>query len=202
MKVMADKAYITKWCFWSPGEGSAKSPPLPFVSPMAKRRLSQLSRMVLHAIHEVSQGKQNIKITFSSEYGEITQQLKISEEILETQKVSPTKFSHSVFNTPVAVATIAEKNTAGYSAICAGKDSFYCGFCECLAALYSGADKERIYVHGDELIPEPFQILSGGANTPFVIAFFLSLVPSDCSIEVPKNFHCTGPDFAKNFLHI
>ncbi|MDR1830930.1 MAG: beta-ketoacyl synthase chain length factor, partial [Candidatus Fibromonas sp.] len=71
---MTDKAYITKWCFWSPGKGSAESPPLPFVSPMVKRRLSQLSRMALYAIHEVSQGKQNIKITFSSEYGEITQQ--------------------------------------------------------------------------------------------------------------------------------
>jgi hypothetical protein len=158
--------------------------------------------MALYAIHEVSQGKQNIKITFSSEYGEITQQLKISEEIIETQKVSPTKFSNSVFNTPVAVATIVEKNTAGYSAICAGKDSFYYGLCECLAALRSGADKERIYVNGDELIPEPFQILSDGANIPFIIAFFLSLTPSDCSMEVPKDFHCTGLDFAKNFLHI
>jgi len=197
-----NKVYIAKWCFWSPGEGSADAPPLPFVSPMLRRRLSQLSRMAIHAIHEVSQGRQDVKITFCSEYGEIAQQLKISEEILESGKVSPAKFSNSVFNTPVALATIAEKNTAGYSAISAGKDSFYYGLCECIAALRSGADKERILVNGEELIPESYQVLAGGANTPFVLALFLSINRSDCSIEVPENLYYKGLDFAKNFLHI
>jgi len=158
--------------------------------------------MALYAIHEVSGGKSNIKITFSSEYGEITQQLKISEEILDSNAVSPAKFSNSVFNTPVAVSTIVENNTAGYSAICAGKDSFYAGFCECLASLRFGADEERIFVHGDELLPEPYQFLAGGPNVPFIIALLFSLTPSDCSVEVPKDFHCSGLDFAKNFLHI
>jgi len=199
---MATKVYITKWSFWSPGEGSSDAPPLPFVSPMIRRRLSQLTRMTLHAVHEVSQGKPNIKITFSSEYGEITQQLKISEEILESNTVSPAKFSNSVFNTPVAISTIVEKSTVGYSAICSGKDSFYSGFCECLAAISSGDGKERIFVHGDELIPKPYQILANGQNTPFVIALLFSLTPSNNSIEVPKDFHCTGLDFAKTFLHI
>jgi len=169
---------------------------------MHKRRLSQLSRMAMHAIHEVSQGRRDVKITFSSEYGEIMQQLKISEEILETQKVSPAKFSNSVFNTPVAVSTIAEKNTAGYSAISAGKDSFYYGLCDCIAALRSGYDKERIFVNGDELIPEPYQILAGGANTPFVLALFLSLVPSENCLEFLDNFPRSGLNFAKDFLHI
>jgi len=199
---MPQKVYIAKWNFWSPGKGSADSPPLSFVSPMLRRRLSQLSRMAMYAIHEVSQGRQDVKITFSSEYGEIVQQLKISEEILESGTVSPAKFSNSVFNTPVAVATIAEKNTAGYSAISAGKDSFYYGLCECIAAMRSGADKERIFVNGDELIPEPYQVLAGGANTPFILALFLSLNPSDCSIEISEDFYYNGLDFAKNFLHI
>ncbi len=158
--------------------------------------------MVLYAVHEVSQGKQNVKISFSSEYGEITQQLKISEEILESGKISPAKFSNSVFNTPVATSTIAEKNTAGYSAVCAGKNSFYYGLCECLAALRSGADKERIFVYGDELVPNSYQALIGGANTPFVLALFLSVTQSENSLEFPENFSCSGMDFAKNILHI
>jgi hypothetical protein len=197
-----NKVYISKWCFWSPGKGSEEAPPLPFVSQMLRRRLSQLSRMAMYAIHEVSQGRQQVKISFSSEYGEITQQLRISEEILEVQKVSPSKFSNSVFNTPVAMASIAEKNMQGYSAICAGKDSFYYGLCECLAALRCEADKERIFVHADELVPEPYQAFTGGANTPFVLALFLSLAQSENSLEVPENFSCSGLDFAKNFLHI
>jgi hypothetical protein len=199
---MLNKAYISKWCFWSPGKGSAEAPLLPFVSSMLRRRLSQLSRMVLYAVHEVSQGRQQVKISFSSEYGEITQQLKISEEILENEKVSPSKFSNSVFNAPVAMATIAEKNMQGYSAICSGKDSFYYCLCECLAALLCGADKERIFVHADELVPEPYQAFTRGANTPFVLALFLSLAQSENSLEVPENFSCSGLDFAKNFLHI
>ena len=158
--------------------------------------------MVLYAVHNVSQGKQHVKISFSSEYGEITQQLKISEEILESGKISPAKFSNSVFNAPVAMTTIAEKNTQGYSAICSGKNSFYYGLCECLAALRSGADKERIFVHGDELVPHPYNALIGGENTPFVLALFLSVAPSESSLEVPDNFSCSGLDFAKFFLHI
>ena len=199
---MLNKVYLAKWCFWSPGEGSAEAPPLPFVSPMLRRRLSQLSRMVLYAVHEVSQGRQQVKISFSSEYGEITQQLKISEEILESEKISPAKFSNSVFNVPVAMASIAEKNIQGYSAICSGKNSFQYGLCECLAALRSGADKERIFVHGDELVPQPYQTLIGGANTPFVLALFLSLVKSENCLEILDNFSCSGLDFAKNILHI
>jgi len=197
-----NKIYAAKWCFWSPGEGSTEAPLLPFVSPMLRRRLSQLSRMVLYAVHEVSQGWPQVKISFSSEYGEITQQLKISEEILESEKISPAKFSNSVFNAPVAMATIAEKNMQGYSAICSGKNSFYYGLSECLAALRCGADKERIFVHGDELVPPPYQALTGGANTPFVLALFLSSAPSENSLEVPDNFSCSGLDFAKDFLHI
>jgi hypothetical protein len=197
-----NKIYIAKWCFWSPGEDGTEAPLLPFVSPMLKRRLSQLSRMVLYAVHYVSQGRQQVKISFSSEYGEITQQLKISEEILESEKISPAKFSNSVFNAPVAMTTIAEKNMQGYSAICSGKDSFYYGLSECLAALRCGADKERIFVHGDELVPLPYQALTGGANTPFVLAFFLSSVPSENCLEVPDNFSCSGLNFAKDFLHI
>jgi hypothetical protein len=169
---------------------------------MLRRRLSQLSRMAMYAIHEVSQGRQQVKISFSSEYGEITQQLRISEEILEVQKVSPSKFSNSVFNTPVAMASIAEKNMQGYSAICTGKNSFYYGLCECLAALHCGADEERIFVHADELVPEPYQVLMGGANTPFVLALFLSVAQSENSLEMPENFSRSGLDFAKNFLHI
>jgi hypothetical protein len=100
------------------------------------------------------------------------------------------------------MATIAEKNMQGYSAICSGKDSFYYGLCECLAALRCGADKERIFVHADELVPEPYQALMEGANTPFVLALFLSVVPSENSLEVQENFSRSGLDFAKNFLHI
>ena len=199
---VANKAYIAKHCFWSPGKGSAQAPLLPFVPPIIRRRLSQLSRMVIYTMHQVLQGRQNVKISFSSEYGEIVQQLKISEEILENQKISPAKFSNSVFNAPVAFVTMVEKNTEGYSAICSGKDSFCNGLIECLAALRCGADKERVFVHGDELIPEPYQALLGGANTPFALALLISVAPSENSLEIPEHFSCSGLDFAKNYLHI
>jgi hypothetical protein len=158
--------------FWSPGHPSHEAPPVPFVPALMRRRLSQLSRMVAFVVHEVAAGEQ-VKISFSSEYGEIGQQYAISKEIVETSQVSPTRFSVSVFNSPVAATSIIERNTAGYTAVSAGKNSFAENLRFCKSALASGELDRILLVHADELLPEPYQPLAGGANTPYALAWML-----------------------------
>jgi hypothetical protein len=166
---------------------------------MFKRRLSQLSRMVLHTIHEVAGGRNDVKITFCSVYGETAQQYSISKEILEKGTVSPAKFGQSVFNIPVALSTILEKNSAGYTAVCAGEKSFEEGLRDCVSALKAG-DRERIFVYGDEMLPNEFQTLAGTKNKPCSLALLLSAEQSSGSILMPQKLFGSAQDFLNAVL--
>lgn len=180
------------WKAWAKGEKEllkeAPTPKLPFVPMLTRRRLSALSRMVVLVNHEVAGVP--AKITFASEFGEIVQQLKISENYLDHGTVSPAQFSLSVFNASVANATILEKNEAGYSAVFAGKDSFTSGLKDCVAALQSGNETERIFIFADELLPEVYAPIAGVPypNSPCALAIRMTLDPSDTLGELDMDF--------------
>ena len=108
--------YIKKFKVFVPSE-EAPQPDVKFVPMLTRRRLSLLSKMVVFVNDAVSKDLPPCKVTFASQYGEISQQLKISDTLLQTGNVSPAHFSLSVFNASIANATILEKNTAGYSAV-------------------------------------------------------------------------------------
>ncbi len=177
--------FINAWCTWSPSAESA-APALSWVPTLFKRRLSTLSRMAIHAIHEVSENRPPVKITLSSVYGEVSQQWKIAKKIIETGDVSPANFSLSVFNTPVALSTILEKNTAGYSAVFSGEQAFETGLQDAMAALETSGESERIYVYADEALPEDYQKLTKSEAPSFVLALRLSKVKSPGSIPCPR----------------
>lgn len=152
--------FVEKFAFFVPTEEQPK-PDVSFVPMLTRRRLSSLSKMVVAVNNQVAKDLPNCKITFASQFGEISQQLKISQTFLETGTVSPAHFSLSVFNTSVANATILEKNTAGYSAVFSGKEAFNFGLNDCVAALTTGSDTERIFIFADELIPETYAPILG-----------------------------------------
>lgn len=196
--------FINEWSAWAPGIESREAwesfdfsspvfsetsaPALPFVPVLFKRRLSTLSRMIIHTIHHVSQDFPPIKITLSSIYGEITRQWKIARKIIESGDVSPAHFSLSVFNTPVALSSILEKNTAGYSAIFSGENAFETGLKDCIAALQASKETERIYAYGDETLPDEYQKLVQKNNPAFSLALRLSKIPASNSIACPLHF--------------
>jgi hypothetical protein len=155
--------------------------------------------MVLHNIHEVASGRNDVKITFASVYGETGLQYGISKEILEKGSVSPAKFGLSVFNAPVALSTMLEKNSAGYTAICAGENSFEEGLRDCVSAIMAG-DKERIFAYGDELLPAEFQILAGAKNKPCSLALLLSKKQGTDGILLPQKLFASVQDFLNAVL--
>ncbi len=199
---MEGSVFVSAWSAWAPGiqspdewrawarEGSAlqavsESPPLAHVDPLFKRRLSQLTRMAIQVGHEALAGQPPMKIAFASTYGEIGQQLKITDRLIAEGEVSPANFSLSVFNTPVAALSIAEKNTEGYVAVYPGKDAFRLGFIESASAILSGAERFRLFIAADELLPEPYAALEGGSPPPYALALVLSAGPY--GIEVPAD---------------
>ena len=166
--------YIERAEYFIPSE-EAPLPDVKFVPMLTRRRLSQLSKMVVYVNEAISKDATPCKVTFASQYGEITQQLKISQALLDTGNVSPAHFSLSVFNASIANATILKKNTAGYSAVFSGKEAFREGLRDCVAALKAGSDTERLFIFADERIPETYAPVAGVPYPNAVCALALRL---------------------------
>lgn len=151
------KVFIEKASYFVATE-SSPIPDVSFVPMLTRRRLSPLSKLVVYVSNGISARECEKKIagktTFASQFGEISQQYKISNLQLETGTISPAHFSQSVFNASIANATILEKNPAGYSATFAGKDAFLNGLTDCTAALEVENFPVRNFIFADERIPE------------------------------------------------
>ena len=181
------KVFIEKIASFIPTEARPK-PDVSFVPMLTRRRLSYVSRMVVLVSDQVSRDKDGnklepCKVTFASQFGEITQQLKISETLIDTGMVSPAHFSLSVFNASIANASILESNTAGYSAVFSGKDAFTTGLTDCLAALENEPGKSRTFIFADELIPETYAPVAGVPYPNAVCAIALRLTKDESKAD-------------------
>ena len=177
------KVFIERLASFVPTEARPK-PDVSFVPMLTRRRLSYISRMVVLVSDQVSRDKDGnkltpCKVTFASQFGEISQQLKISQTLLDTGMVSPAHFSLSVFNASIANASILEMNTAGYSAVFSGKDAFTTGLTDCIAALESESADTRTFIFADELIPETYAPVAGVPYPNAVCAIALRLTTDE-----------------------
>lgn len=172
--------YIKRAEYFIPSEESPL-PDVKFVPMLTRRRLSQLSKMVVAVNDAISKDEPPSKVTFASQFGEISQQLKISQTLLDTGNVSPAHFSLSVFNASIANATILTKNTAGYSAVFSGKEAFRDGLRDCVAALKAQSEQERVFIFADERIPETYAPVAGSPypNAVCALALRLTTVPGE-----------------------
>ena len=181
------KVYIQRFASFIPTEAMPK-PDVAFVPMLTRRRLSALSRMVVYTSDKISKDDNgnllpSCKVTFASQYGEITQQLKIAETLIETGKVSPAHFSSSVFNTPVANAKILEKNMTGYSAVYGGTNAFIDGLADSLAAMEIEPAEDRSFIFADELIPETYAPIAGVPYPNAVCAVALRLTKDETKAD-------------------
>lgn len=138
------------WKDWLEGrraiERTAALPPLSFTAPLFRRRLSQLSRMTVQVVHDALElagpgagpGAASLKQSFVSFRGELARQLSINRTLITEQDVLPASFSLSVFNTPMALASMACGLTGGYSVLFPSADAFYDGFCAACAPSCAG----------------------------------------------------------------
>ena len=181
------KVFIERLASFIPTEAHPK-PDVSFVPMLTRRRLSYVSRMVVLVSDQVSRDKNGnkldpCKVTFASQFGEITQQQKISEALIDTGMVSPAHFSLSVFNASVANASILESNTTGYSAVFSGKDAFSTGLTDCLAALDIEEADSRTFIFADELIPETYAPVAGVPYPNAVCAVALRLTKDESKAD-------------------
>lgn len=187
------------WQKWAKGESGVQieqtkdSPKLEYTDPLFRRRLSQISKMTIHTIHNLieSINAQNpdsfdkeTKIVFCSLRGEIEREFTINKSLIEDEMILPAGFSLSVFNTPVALATLAFNLTGGYSVLYPSKNNFADCFKAAVAPLLAGTEKQIIFVYADELVPEVYGQNRPAENIPFSFATLISTEKEDKAIRL------------------
>lgn len=215
------KLYISDVCAWAPGlyddaenwkawkEGKMEisaikeSPKLEYTDPLFRRRLSQITKMTVHVIHNLlektganknaagpdSGSGTNIsketKINFISLRGEIEREFTINKSLIEDGAILPAGFSLSVFNTPVASATLAFGLKGGYTVIFPSKGNFDSALKNAVAPVLAGTEEKIILVYADEFVPDYYGDKRPEQNIPFAFAAVVSAESSfDSSTEL------------------
>ena len=188
----------TDWREWALGRKeisfSDKGPELSFAEPMFRRRLSQISKMTIQVVHDLMPVANDVKLLFSSFRGELSRQFQINKMIIEEKTVSPAIFSLSVFNAPVALATIALGLKGGYSAIYIKEKSFSTALKTAEAALLGGSAKKLIFIYADEKAQKEYECFFNEAAPAVSFALLLSKesdmnsIPFTSTAENPFDF--------------
>ena len=213
------KVNIARLSAWAPGIGSSgewdewaqgrrdiasglKGPDIAFTDPIFRRRLSQISRMTVQVIHDLLPVGEDTQISFISLRGELTRQYQINKMLIEENALMPAAFSLSVFNTPVALASIALGLKGGYSTIYPGLNSFATGLAVAEAALLCGAAEEIVFVYADEEVPPEYRCLLEERLPPAAFGIVLSRNPSSFSVPLSsmKGDDDRPLDFLKRLL--
>lgn len=187
--------YVSDMTAWAPGLGDdeklwqdwaenkiqieqiKESPKLEYTDPLFRRRLSQITKMTVHVIHnllEKSHVDKETKLVFISLRGEIEREYTINKGLIEDGMILPAGFSLSVFNTPVSSATLAFGMKGGYSVVYPSKNNFADAFKLAVAPILAGTEKEIILVYADELVPELYGDKRPAENIPLAFACVVS----------------------------
>ncbi|MCI4644116.1 MAG: beta-ketoacyl synthase chain length factor [Hyphomonadaceae bacterium] len=113
------------------------------------RRLSQFEKCVIACVMGLGDDLRGIPLVMASRYGTVASNtLHLLKELADGEPLSPTRFSLSVHNAAIGLASQLTKNTAGYTAISAGAHTLQALWTEALARLLDGVDK-LIIVYAD-----------------------------------------------------
>jgi hypothetical protein len=203
--------YVSRFSSWAPGLSggadwqewargkkeiaiSSDAPALAFTEPLFRRRLSQISKMTIQVLHEIMGAAEQAKIVFVSFRGEIGQQFKINRMLAAEGGIGPAAFSHSVFNTPPALAAIALGLCGGYSAVYPAGGCFATGFLAAAAPLLAQCAGKIAFVYADELCPPEYGC--SRAEAPLAFAALLEAAGEG----IPVTLNSGALDSPRHFL--
>lgn len=211
--------YISPPCCWAPGVTTnqewsewkngtrqiactEEAPAISFTTPIFRRRLSQLSKMTIQVVHDAVQEYccADAKQVFISFRGEIKREFTINEKLIKEKEVSPSAFSLSVFNAPVALAAIACQLKGGYSVIFPSDNNFYNALTAACAPVLCDDEKEVLLVYADELVPECYGNLRPAQNEPMAFAALISSEQKDNRFSKLSVSKQTPSDFLRGIL--
>ncbi|GGD61487.1 beta-ketoacyl synthase chain length factor [Caballeronia grimmiae] len=139
---------VARWSSW-PAAASV-APDVSFVEPMARRRLSALSRAALKVAYDCAATLPAVRVVFASRHGELRRTTGILCDISAGEPVSPTSFSLSVLNAMTGVFGIARGDRAPASAVSAGAQTLGYALLEAHAQYATDASSPVLLVYADE----------------------------------------------------
>ena len=171
--------YISPISAWTPESENLEkdsSPKLSFTTPLFRRRLSQLTKMTVQVVHDCLENTHcgDIKQVFTSFRGEINREFSINEQIIKDGAILPAAFSLSVFNAPIAEASIALGLKSGYSVITPSQENFASALLAACAPVLCEEEKAIMFIYADEYIREEYGDLRPSDNSALSFAFVIS----------------------------
>ncbi len=103
-----------------------------------RRKLSALDMGVARCVIGLGEGSPAEEIVFASRYGNMTVTLDLLNALVERDLLSPARFSASVHNAAVGLATQLTLNRRAHTAIAAGANTLAAGLTEAWTRLASG----------------------------------------------------------------
>jgi hypothetical protein len=104
-----------------------------------------------------------VRTVFATRHGSINESIELLHQVVAGERLSPTKFSHTVHNAQAGLFCIAGGNRQASSSLAAGADTFSCGWLEALTHLEREPARPVLLVTSDvpldatfaALVPEP-----------------------------------------------
>ena len=216
---MTDNMYVARFSAWALGIGNSDewnewalgeremqpgfaSPDISFTGAMFNRRLSQISKMTIRVVHDLLPIDNDAKAIFLSFRGELSKQYTVNRMVIEDDAVMPAAFSLSVFNTPIALASMAFGLKGGYTAVYLRYNSFTDGLALAQASLSFGDNEDLIFVYADENPPQEYSgFFLDKPFCPFAFGVILTRKYNSGFIPLSQIKEKNTPeDFLKNLL--
>lgn len=168
---------IESWSFWPPGSDAPDTPPCSFVEPMQRRRLSLFARRQLQAAYDCLQqagaGSDQISSVFASRHGEVSQSLRLLEQIRAGDSPSPQGFALSVHNSVAGLWSLLRRDQSPSISIAAGSDTLFAALTEARLRLFVSPVSRLLLVIGDESLPEGYRSWADDDQPSYGLALLL-----------------------------
>lgn len=177
MSATPTRAHVLRWSAWSPGVEDAAAwqvwaaaprplqaeghPDAAFLPAMLRRRCTPLTRLVLTAAFGALADDEGprVRSVFATRHGSINESIELLRQVVAQERLSPTKFSHTVHNAQAGLFCIAAGNRQASSSLAACADTFACGWLEALTLLERDPVTPVLFVTSDVPLDSTFAAL-------------------------------------------
>jgi hypothetical protein len=163
-------------------------PDVSFLPALQRRRCDSLARAMLYVAHECCPDEDiaSVPTVFASRHGPIATTVTLLRDLAEQRPVSPTRFSHSVHNTPAGLFSIWSGNRQPSASVSARQESFVQGYVEALCMLHRSATGRVLFVTGDEALPDELAALHDECPGGYAVALLLARDEADAALRLDR----------------
>jgi len=115
-----------------------------------------------------------VRSVFASRHGSINESVPLFHNIAHGERMSPSRFTHTVHNAQSGLFSIAAGNRMASSAMSARAETFACGFLEAATHLHREPARPVLLVVGDVALSETFAPLVEEPDAAYAVAVLLA----------------------------